>query len=188
MRADASAGRAAIIHAAWQGFATHGPDISLRSIAQDAGVGIATLYRHFPTRDDLFVGVGEEMVTRLKAVCDRYVDAPTWDTDPTATWSAFIADDYDLQIGALAAKLAESITISHELHSRLSALRSEGLSQVDPILDRAKNAGLVRPEITTTRFQMGVGLLSRPLPAMVDKLEPGFSTWLLNTFAQGIAP
>ena len=87
MRADATASRAAITDAAWQGFATNGPDISLRSIAQDAGVGIATLYRHFPTREDLFVGVAEEMVARFKAVCDQYVDAPSWDEDPATTWS-----------------------------------------------------------------------------------------------------
>lgn len=188
MRADATASRAAIIDAVWQGFATNGPDISLRSIAQDAGVGIATLYRHFPTREDLFVAVGEEMVARLKALCDRYIDVPSWNEDPAGTWSDFISDDYDLQIGTLAAKMAESINVSPELHGQVRALRQKGLSQVEPILERAKNAGLVRPEITTAQFQMGVGLLSRPLPEMAEKMEPGFSTWLLDTFARGIAP
>jgi len=188
VRADATASRAAIIDAAWRSFATHGPDISLRSIAQDAGVGIATLYRHFPTRDDLFIGVGEEMLARLTSVCTRYVDAPSWNEDPAGTWSNFIADDYHLQIGTLAAKVADSIDVSPELHSRIRALRKEAFSQVERILDRAKSAGLVRPEITTARFQMGVGLLSRPLPEMAEKLEPGFSTWLLDTFTRGIAP
>lgn len=188
MRADATASRAAIIDAAWQGFATNGPDISLRSIAQDAEVGIATLYRHFPTREDLFIGVGEEMLARITALCDRYIDAPSWNEDPAGTWSDFIADDYELQIGILAAKMAESIDVSPELHDRIKVLRKQAFSQVEPILERAKNAGLVRPEITTARFQMGVGLLSRPLPEMADKLEPGFSTWLLDTFARGIAP
>ena len=188
MRADATASRAAIIDAAWQGFATNGPDISLRSIAQDAEVGIATLYRHFPTREDLFIGVGEEMLARITALCDRYIDAPSWNEDPAGTWSDFIADDYELQIGTLAAKMAESIDVSPELHDRIKVLRKQAFSQVEPILERAKNAGRVRPEITTARFQMGVGLLSRPLPEMVDKLEPGFSTWLPDTFARGIAP
>ncbi|MGV0333292.1 TetR/AcrR family transcriptional regulator [Corynebacterium kroppenstedtii] len=188
MRADATASRAAIIDAAWQGFATNGPDISLRSIAQDAEVGIATLYRHFPTREDLFIGVGEEMLARITALCDRYIDAPSWNEDPAGTWSDFIADDYELQIGTLAAKMAESIDVSPELHDRIKVLRKQAFSQVEPILERAKNAGRVRPEITTARFQMGVGLLSRPLPEMADKLEPGFSTWLLDTFARGIAP
>ena len=188
MRADATASRAAIIDAAWQGFATNGPDISLRSIAQDAEVGIATLYRHFPTREDLFIGVGEEMLARITALCDRYIDAPSWNEDPAGTWSDFIADDYELQIGTLAAKMAESIDVSPELHDRIKVLRKQALSQVEPILERATNAGRVRPEITTARFQMGVGLLSRPLPEMADKLEPGFSTWLLDTFARGIAP
>jgi transcriptional regulator, tetR family len=188
VRADATASRAAIIDAAWQGFATNGPDISLRSIAQDAEVGIATLYRHFPTREDLFIGVGEEMLARITALCDRYIDAPSWNEDPAGTWSDFIADDYELQIGTLAAKMAESIDVSPELHDRIKVLRKQAFSQVEPILERAKNAGRVRPEITTARFQMGVGLLSRPLPEMADKLEPGFSTWLLDTFARGIAP
>ena len=157
MRADATASRAAIIDAAWQGFATNGPDISLRSIAQDAEVGIATLYRHFPTREDLFIGVGEEMLARITALCDRYIDAPSWNEDPAGTWSDFIADDYELQIGTLAAKMAESIDVSPELHDRIKVLRKQAFSQVEPILERAKNAGRVRPEITTARFQMGVG-------------------------------
>lgn len=188
MRADATASRAAIIDAAWQGFATNGPDISLRSIAQDAGVGIATLYRHFPTREDLFVGLAEEMVARFKAVCDQYVDAPSWDEDPATTWSAFIADDYELRMGALVAQIAEKIAVSPELYDRITALRTKALSQVEPVLNRAKNGGLVRPEISPAQFQMGVGLLSRPLPATLEQLEPGFSTWLLDTFARGIAP
>ncbi|MDU7286411.1 MAG: TetR/AcrR family transcriptional regulator [Corynebacterium kroppenstedtii] len=78
MRADATASRAAIIDAAWQGFATNGPDISLRSIAQDAEVGIATLYRHFPTREDLFIGV----VTGSKFSANRHF--PRWNP----SWSA----------------------------------------------------------------------------------------------------
>lgn len=188
MRADATASRAAIIDAAWQGFATYGPDISLRSIARDAGIGIATLYRHFPSRDDLFIGVAEELLTRLTSVCNHYVDAPSWDDDPAGTWSHFIADDYGLQIGALAAKIAEGIDVSPELHKLIRTLRKDAFSQVEPVLNRAKNAGLVRPEITAAQFQMGVGLLSRPLPEMAEKLEPGFSTWLLDTFARGIAP
>ena len=128
------------------------------------------------------------MLARLTSVCNRYVDAPSWDEDPAGTWSDFIADDYGLQIGTLAAKMAESINVSPELHGRIKALRKEAFSQVEPILDRAKNAGLVRPEITTARLQMGIGLLSRPLPEMVEKLEPGVSNWLLDTFARGIAP
>jgi len=56
-RADAARNRATILAAARDAFADAGPEPSLEGIARAAGVGIGTLYRHFPTRQDLIVAV-----------------------------------------------------------------------------------------------------------------------------------
>jgi AcrR family transcriptional regulator len=56
-RADASRNRDRLLAVASEAFSVHGVDASLESIARDAGVGIGTLYRHYPTRDALIEAV-----------------------------------------------------------------------------------------------------------------------------------
>jgi AcrR family transcriptional regulator len=67
-RADARRNRERLIHAAVAAFTEHGPSASLDGIAQAAGVGSGTLYRHFPTRDELIRAAYGEMVD---AACSR---------------------------------------------------------------------------------------------------------------------
>ena len=57
LRADAARNRAKILDAATAAFDEHGTDASLEDIARTAGVGVGTLYRHFPTRLDLIEAV-----------------------------------------------------------------------------------------------------------------------------------
>jgi AcrR family transcriptional regulator len=67
MRADARRSRAKLLEAATAAFAEHGADAPLDDIARRAGVGIGTLYRHFPTRVDLQAAVYRSQV---QTVCD----------------------------------------------------------------------------------------------------------------------
>src|ERR1700722_4510291 len=66
MRADARRNYDALLIAADELFTIHGPDVALDEIARRAGVGNATLYRHFPDRRDLLVAV---CVSEVKALC-----------------------------------------------------------------------------------------------------------------------
>src|ERR1700727_3476428 len=68
MRADARRSRAKLLEAATAAFAENGADAPLEDIARRAGVGIGTLYRHFPTRADLQEGVFRNQVD---SVCQR---------------------------------------------------------------------------------------------------------------------
>jgi AcrR family transcriptional regulator len=67
MRADARENREKLLHAASEHFGAGGPDVSLELIARTAGVGIGTLYRHFPTREALIEAVYRNEVDQL---CD----------------------------------------------------------------------------------------------------------------------
>ena len=100
MRADARRSRAKLLEAATAAFAEHGADAPLDDIARRAGVGIGTLYRHFPTRIDLQAAVYRSQVQtvcddgrraarqhrppsrRCSAGCMRW--PPTW--SPSAAW------------------------------------------------------------------------------------------------------
>jgi AcrR family transcriptional regulator len=65
LRADAQLNRDRLLEAAAAAFARDGADTSLKAIAKEAGVGIGTLYRRFPTRDDLIEATYRNETTRL---------------------------------------------------------------------------------------------------------------------------
>src|SRR6202167_4605022 len=71
MRADARRSRIKLLEAATAAFAEHGADAPLDDIARRAGLGIGTLYRHFPTRLDLQSAV---FLSQVKGVCARADD------------------------------------------------------------------------------------------------------------------
>src|SRR5277367_5182879 len=67
LRADAQRNRARLLEAAVRAFSAEGPEVTLDAIAKDAGVGIGTLYRHFPTREALVEAAYRNELARL---CD----------------------------------------------------------------------------------------------------------------------
>ena len=70
-RADAQRNRIRLLEAAVRAFSQDGPDVTLDAIAKDAGVGIGTLYRHFPTREALVESAYRNELDRL---CDAAAD------------------------------------------------------------------------------------------------------------------
>ncbi len=75
LRADARRNREQIVAVATMAFAEHGPGASLEDVAREAGVGIGTLYRHFPTRDALFVAVHRTEILRIAERADQLLAA-----------------------------------------------------------------------------------------------------------------
>src|ERR1700742_5261557 len=70
-RADALRNRERVLEAAKSVFSAGGPDASLEAVARHAGVGIGTLYRHFPTREALFEAVYRREVEQLTHLAER---------------------------------------------------------------------------------------------------------------------
>lgn len=139
-RADAQRNRALILTTAKKLFAERGPGAPLDDIARHAGVGNATLYRHFPTRRDLLVAVYADEVTDLTAKGEDLLrhDPPA---DALFTWlKAFIAHVADK--GDLARAIPEEgrSPLFDEWHSAMH-------ETVAPLLARAQEAGTVRPDL-----------------------------------------
>src|SRR6195952_1974971 len=76
MRADAARNRAALLTAAEAEFAEHGPDASVADIARRAGIGKGTVFRHFPTKDDLLAAVVMDRVTTLTSLARELSGRP----------------------------------------------------------------------------------------------------------------
>ena len=76
MRADARRNRERILEAARLAYAEHGRDVQIDEVAQRAGVGVGTLYRHFPTKTSLAGALAREHFEALCVIAQAALDAP----------------------------------------------------------------------------------------------------------------
>jgi AcrR family transcriptional regulator len=141
-RADARRNYEKVLTAAREAFAEGGESTALEEIARRAGVGIGTLYRHFPNRQALLeaVYVGEvEEICRSAAELD---EADPWEA-LEAWFERFIG--YMATKQALAAELLNYLDRDNEL---FKASRTSLWAAGEPLLARAQEAGVVRPDVT----------------------------------------
>ncbi len=85
LRADARANRDRLLEVAAEAFERDGVNASLKAIAADAGVGIGTLYRRFPTREALYIAVHRQEIARIAARADELL-AEGDPLDALRTW------------------------------------------------------------------------------------------------------
>jgi AcrR family transcriptional regulator len=142
-RADAVRNRDRVLEAAKAVFSAGGPEASLDAVARTAGVGIGTLYRHFPTREALFEAVYRREVQQLADLAEQLKD----EADPVEAlrhWMRcnveFVATKKGMSAAlALAAyKNPELFSFSHDQMTKA----------VRDLLDRAIAAGEIREDIS----------------------------------------
>jgi AcrR family transcriptional regulator len=136
-RADARRNFDALLEAARDVFGAQGTGASLEEIARRAGVGIGTLYRNFPTRQDLFDAVYIEEVDQLCQAADDAADLPPWDA--LVAWLQRF-------IGYIATKRAilEALNRDSEMfRASKAAMYAAG----EPLLERAQAAGEARADL-----------------------------------------
>ncbi|WP_430645520.1 TetR/AcrR family transcriptional regulator [Agromyces sp. GXS1127] len=142
LRADAERNRQAIICAAGRVFAEEGTAVTLEHIADVAGVGVGTIYRRFPTVDELVTVVMEEKIARYADRTEQAVERAR-----TAPWEAF--EDYVFfMLEQQAADLAFSELILRP-RDATALFRSEISRALDAsiaLVDRVKAAGSLRED------------------------------------------
>ncbi|GAA2210865.1 TetR/AcrR family transcriptional regulator [Nonomuraea monospora] len=140
LRSDARHNRERILDAAREAFATRGLDVPMAAIARRAGVGVATLYRRFPSRESLITEVFEDEL----AACASLVDEALADPDPWRGFRTAIEKVCAMQVadrGFTDAFLtAFPAAIDYE---RTRARAEQGFAEV---VRRAKAAGRLRPD------------------------------------------
>jgi len=125
LRADAARNRESVLAAATRAFAVGEPEPSMREIARGAGVGVATLYRHFPTREALVDAVYQDQLVRLTTGAKQLLE-----THPPARalrlWMNLFADWLATKHGMTDTLLAMvdtgEISIAHSRRELLSAI------------------------------------------------------------------
>ncbi|BBX43447.1 TetR/AcrR family transcriptional regulator [Mycobacterium simiae] len=154
-RADARRNEQALLDAAAAVFVRSGVDAPVREIAVEAGVGVGTIYRHFPTRADLVVAVFRHQLDALSSL-EAIVPAP--DENPYAALRSWVH------------RFADFLVTKHGLARALRSdqagfdtLHAEFLERLLPVCDRMLKAavakGLPRGDVRTLDFLHGVGNL-----------------------------
>ena len=178
MRADARRNFDRLIVAAREAFTEHGPEAALDDIARRAGVGPGTLYRHFPARLALLEAVYRDDITRLSGRAGELLAEKPVD-EALAAWMLEQVD-YVLHRRALAATLKTALDRDSETMAYCKATMREA---ADIMVARAKEAGLMRPEVTGAdllRLGHAIGYASeyapeeagRMLSYLLDGLRP----------------
>ena len=162
-RADARRNYEKLIAAARDAFAEGGVSTSLEDIARRAKVGIGTLYRHFPTRQDLFESVYVDEVEALCRTAADLADLSPWDA--LVGWLRRF-------VGYTATKraLAEALNRDSELFVRCrEAIYAAG----EPLLRRAQEAGSARADTSfddVLRLLSGITTISFVEPGQLDRV------------------
>lgn len=184
MRADAARRREALILAARDVLAERGHDAPLDAIAERAGVGIATLYRNFPTRDDLAHAVARRTLIEAGAAADHALAAMA--SDPERAWTEFVDTAVRLRLGALIpALIVESY---RELPGDVLEIREGTKARVTELVHAAQRAGLVRDDVQPIEVIMAVARLTRPHVRFVDDVVPGLVPRMIAIYLAGLRP
>jgi AcrR family transcriptional regulator len=142
LRADARRNREKVLMAARAAVTEGGCDVSLEDVARQAGVGIGTLYRHFPNRQALLEAAFLDQANELRTAAEERAD----DTDAWAALTGWLR--LQLEFGAwghsagaavMAAKQAEGT----EIFTACQAMKGAGMV----LFARAKAAGSVKPDV-----------------------------------------
>ena len=152
LRADAQRNRARILEAAEVVFAAEGIEVPVDTIAEKAGVGVGTLYRHFPTKEKLCEAILLERLAALTADARALADA----ADPADAFFGFLAHvveqgaaKRDLMVAVMGAGLAFDVAAAE--------VKDQLREAVGVLLQRAQAVGAVRPDVTAAMVVSLVG-------------------------------
>ncbi|MFG3116728.1 TetR/AcrR family transcriptional regulator [Streptomyces sp. NPDC048197] len=154
-RSDAQRNRQTVLTAAAEVFVTSGVDAPIRQIAAQAGVGMATIYRHFPTRADLVTAVYHHQIEACAEAGPRLLTSADSPLDALRQWIDLFVDFLVTKHGLADALQSDS--------DRFAALHAYFLDRLLPVcaqlLDAAAEADEIRPGTQPYELMRGIGNL-----------------------------
>jgi AcrR family transcriptional regulator len=142
LRSDARRNRERLVASARGLFATHGIDVSVEEITHHAGLGMGTLYRHFPTKDDLIEAVLEDAFAELARLAEEAAAAD----DAWAGLTGFVEEALDLHVQNRGVKDILA-TRAHGARGA-EATRARIRRLLRGVIDRAQEQGALRADFT----------------------------------------
>ncbi|GLY28565.1 TetR family transcriptional regulator [Kineosporia sp. NBRC 101731] len=158
LRKDAERNRQRILQAARTLVAQHGLGVSHDQLAEAADVAVGTVYRRFPDKDSLLEALFAEEMDQVMSIARAALENP----DPWRGLVSFVTQSLELQAGNRGLKefLMHNVT-----SDAMTACRADLMPLLDRIVERAREAGVVRPEVTT--YDLGM------IPLMLGPVMDG---------------
>jgi AcrR family transcriptional regulator len=154
-RSDAVRNQQTLLAAAAEVFATSGVDAPIRQIAAKAGVGMGTIYRHFPTRADLVTAVYRHQIEACAEAGPSLLASADSPFDALSQWIDLFVDFLTTKHGLADALQSDS--------SRFTALHTYFLDRLEPVcaqlLGAAADAGDIKPGTQPYELMRGIGNL-----------------------------
>jgi AcrR family transcriptional regulator len=152
LRADAQRNRGRILEAAEVVFASEGIEAPVDVIAEKAGVGVGTLYRHFPTKEKLCEAILLDRLRGLTEDARALADAP----DPTAAFFGFL--EHFVQLAESKRDLIAAVMgAGVDFEASAEPVKEDLREAVGVLLRRAQEAGSVRADVTPAAVVSLVG-------------------------------
>jgi len=153
-RADARRNYDLLLSKAHDVFTEHGTDASLEEIARRAGLGIGTLYRHFPTRDALVEALLRDRFEAMRQAAERVRDEPPYEA--LAQWLRKFTAGAATYQGLPASVVAIMRQPGSELYASCHGMRDAGLE----LIARAQQAHVIRDDLKPTDVLALVGAIA----------------------------
>jgi AcrR family transcriptional regulator len=141
LRKDAERNRQRVLEAARELFAERGLGVSLDDIARHAGVGVGTVYRRFPDKEQLIDALFEDRIAEMLAAASESLEME----DPWRGFVHFLERALEMQTQDRALK--ELLLSTSEAHARIERGRQQIQPVVAAVLERAQQAGVVRGDL-----------------------------------------
>ncbi len=181
LRADARRNRARVLEAAEAVLARDGVAASMRAVAQQAGVGLGTIYRHFPTRETLYEAI---LVARMERLVE-HVPSLREAEDAGAAFFGFFTDIVDnaTRMRAVADVLSDA---GVDVKAGMSTVGIAVRAAVETLLVRAQEQGAVREDL---RIPEALALLGAVcMAAERNQWEPELRDRALGVVFDGCRP
>ncbi len=180
LRADASRNRERIVTAAREALVEHGPDIPLDEVARRAGVGNATLYRHFADRTQLIRTVTLSVMDRVARRAEAALDE---EPDAFEALRRFTHEAADERIGALCTLLSGAF---EEGDPELVSAGDHLATAVQALVAGAHRSGQLRTDVAVGDLMVALSQLTRPLPGTSCFNTDRFAHRHLQLFLDGL--
>jgi AcrR family transcriptional regulator len=178
LRADARRNRARLLEAAEQVFAAHGPGASTDEIAKAAGVGIGTLFRHFPTKEALVEGV---FAARMRRMADEAARLATVEGG-LETFLREAVEQAEVK-NALAGLLTSA---GVDVHATVDGVRDDLMAALGALLRNAQEIGAARRDLRVPEL---IGLLAGASRAIeYAGTDPAARSRVISVFVRGLRP
>ncbi|HWI72987.1 MAG TPA: helix-turn-helix domain-containing protein [Baekduia sp.] len=177
-RRDAVRNRKALTVAATAAFRQDGLDIPVDEIARRAGVGVATLYRHFPTKLDLILAVTETVLDELRAAAEAALAAPER-ADVLAVFLAAAMEQQQVNRG-----FVEAIGQGALPDGALGLLNEHALATIAPVVDAAHAAGTLDPSYDAEDLLVAMRMLGAPASSLRPRAPERYLALVLGGLAR----